>query len=153
MAQLSDHSYAELLHFRTELRRFLRWSEDQAGQAGLTPMQHQLLLAVRGHPGPSGPSVGDIANYLLVRHSSVAELVDRVETLGLVARSPDPTDARIARLRLTPEGQRRIAALSALHVEELERLGPALTTLMACFAVNDALQRTPQQGQAAHGGE
>ena len=129
-----DDTYAQLLRFRTELRRFLRWSEDQAAQAGLTPMQHQLLLAVKGHPDPMGPRASEIAAYLLISHSSVAELVDRAEAQALVERGSDPDDARVVRLQLTREGERRLAALSALHVEELERLGPALAALMTGFA-------------------
>ena len=54
----ADEEYTKLLAFRTGLRQFLRWSEDQAATVGLTPAQHQLLLAIRGHPDSRGPSVG-----------------------------------------------------------------------------------------------
>ena len=67
--KLSDDDYAHLLELRTSLRRFERWSERQAHDAGLTPAQHQLLLAIRGHADPSGPTVSDIADYLLVAPS------------------------------------------------------------------------------------
>ena len=74
---LRDADYEDLLALRTGLRRFLRWSEQQAEAAGLTPAQHQLLLAVRGHPDRRGPTVGEVADYLLLRHHSAVGLVDR----------------------------------------------------------------------------
>ncbi len=94
--QLSDEDFAELLRFRDALRRFLRWSEARAKEAGLTPAQHQLLLAIRGHDGD--PTIGDVADHLLLRHHSVVELVDRAERGGLVHRlaDPDPIDGRTA---------------------------------------------------------
>ncbi len=118
----SDSDYRRLLALRTGLRHFLRWSEHQAQAVGITPAQHQLLLAIRGHDDPRGPTVGEIADYLLLRHHSAVGLVDRADTAGLVKRVRDPTDHRVVRLRLTALGERRIEALSALHLEELERL-------------------------------
>jgi DNA-binding MarR family transcriptional regulator len=106
------------------LRRFMRWSEEQARAAGLTPAQHQLLLAIRGHGAE--PTVGDIAAHLLLKHHSVVELVDRAERAGLVRRSTDREDHRIVRVRLSPKGERRLAALSAAHLAELTRLHDAL---------------------------
>src|SRR5919108_1411108 len=99
MARNTD--YQALLQLRTGLRRFLRWSERQAAGAGLTPAQHQLLLAIRGHPDPKGPTIGDVARYLLLRHHSAVGLVDRAESAGLVVRGPDPTNHSMVRLRLT----------------------------------------------------
>ncbi len=83
---LEQRHYQRLLDFRTGLRRFLRWSADQAATVGVTPAQHQLLLAVRGHPDPAGPTIRDVAGYLLVRHHSAVELVDRAVAAGLVER-------------------------------------------------------------------
>jgi len=122
MVHLDDSEYARLLGFRDGLRRFLRWSEQQAREAGLTPAQHQLLLAIRGHEGH--PTIGDIADHLLLRHNSAVELIDRAEGAGLVRRVPDAEDHRVVHVRLTQSGARRLAALSAAHLEELERLAP-----------------------------
>ena len=83
---LPDESYAQLLALRTGLRRFQRWSEQQAADAGLTPAQHQLLLAIRGHSDPRGPTIGEVADYLLLRHHSTVGLVDRADAAGLVTR-------------------------------------------------------------------
>src|SRR5215203_4001915 len=131
MSRLEQRDYARLLTFRTGLRRFLRWSGQQAEAAGITPAQHQLLLAVRGHPGPGGPTIGEIAGYLLVRHHSAVELIDRAVTAGLVARQADGEDARTVRIALTADGNQRLERLAASHLEELDRLAGRLHTLWA----------------------
>ncbi len=120
--RLTDRDYQRLLGFRTELRRFLHWSEEQAESLGITAAQHQLLLAVRGHAGARGPTVGDVAASLLLRHHSVVGLVDRAADAGLIRREHDPDDHRSVRLRLTPDGARKLALLSRRHLEELSRL-------------------------------
>lgn len=117
---LPDEAYARLLNLRTGLRHFERWSEQQARAAGLTPAQHQLLLAIKGHG--SAPTVGEVADYLLLRHHSTVGLVDRAEAAGLVLRKRDDDDHRVVRLYLTDDGRERLEALSALHLEELDRL-------------------------------
>src|SRR5215471_172769 len=117
---LTDADYERLLALRDELRRFLHWSEEQAAGAGLTPARHQLLLAVRGHRGD--PTIGELAAHLLIRHHSVVELVDRAQAAGLVERLVDPDDHRVVRVRLTAEGEERLAGLAAAHLDEIDRL-------------------------------
>jgi DNA-binding MarR family transcriptional regulator len=141
--QLSDDDHRRLLELRTGLRRFLRWSEQQARAAGLTPTQHQLLLAIRGHPDPRGPTVGDVADHLLLRHHSAVGLIDRAEAAGLVARGPDADNGSAVRLRLTERGARQLEALSELHVEELAHLAPTMHALW------DALERAGDGHPAA----
>jgi DNA-binding MarR family transcriptional regulator len=126
---LTDEDYQRLLEFRTGIRRFLHWSEQQANEVGLTGTQHQLLLVIRGHPDPQGPTVGDIANYLLLRHHSAVGLVDRAEDAGLVTRVADRADQRVVRCKLTALGARRVRQLSRLHLEELSRVAPRLRAL------------------------
>lgn len=123
---LPDEVYARLLALRTGLRHFERWSESQARAAGLTPAQHQLLLAMRGHGDPRGPTIGEVADYLLLLHNSAVGLIDRAEAAGLVTRTRDEEDHRVVRLHLTEEGAERLEVLSALHLEELKRLAPNL---------------------------
>ena len=118
-----DETYARLLALRTGMRRYERWSEQQARAAGLTTAHHQLLLAIRGHGDARGPTVGEIADYLLLRHHSAVGLIDRAEAAGLIARTRDDADHRVVRLRLSADGARRLERLSTLHVEELRRLG------------------------------
>ncbi|MFE7744019.1 MarR family winged helix-turn-helix transcriptional regulator [Nocardia sp. NPDC057455] len=136
----SDQEYSRLLAFRAGLRRLLRWSERRAAEVGLTDTQHQLLLAIRGHSALDGPSIGDIAGYLSVRHHSVVQLIDRTEQLGLVARKRGQSnDRRVVHLTLTEAGKETLALLGATHLEELRRLTPLLGAL-------DDLPAVPQAG-------
>jgi DNA-binding MarR family transcriptional regulator len=128
---LSDSDYERLLEFRDGLRRFLRWSENQAAAAGLTPAQHQLLLAIRGHGAAQDPTIGEIAEHLQLRHHSAVGLVDRAEEAGLVQRTIDAEDQRVVRLSLTALARRRLERLSSLHLEELRRLSPKLRPVWA----------------------
>jgi len=124
--------YERLLEFRTRLRRFLHWSDEQAREQGLTAAQHQLLLAIKGHPDQVvGPSIRDVAGYLMLQHHSAVGLIDRAEAGGLVTRNPDPNNRSTVRLRLTDSGARRLEALSGSHLEEVPRLAEAMRSLFA----------------------
>lgn len=127
---LGDRDYRALAEFRHTLRRFLAFSEQAARQAGLTPAQHQLLLAVRGHPGPGRPSIGDVAEVLLLRLHSATELAGRAVDAGLLLREHDPDDARRILLSVTAEGASKLAALSHLHRDELRRFRGELGALL-----------------------
>jgi DNA-binding MarR family transcriptional regulator len=126
---LGDEEYRALASFRSELRRFLAFSERAARAAGLTPQQHQMLLAVRGHPGPGPASVSDVAEALLLRRHSATELISRAAEAGLVERTADAGDARRTLVVLTPAGQEVLAALSDLHRGELPRLRAVVARL------------------------
>jgi DNA-binding MarR family transcriptional regulator len=126
-----DDDYRRLLDLRTGLRQFLRWSEQQATAVGITPAQHQLLLAIRGHPDRDGPTIGEAADALLLHHHSAVGLVDRAVNAGIVDRHADLSDHRVVRLRLTPLGTRRLRRLSGVHLEELRRLAPRMRSLWA----------------------
>lgn len=126
---LTESEFEQLLALRTGLRRFLHWSEDQARSAGITPAQHQLLLAVRGHPSPAGPTIGELAGYLLLRPHSTSELIDRAVGAGLVTRNTDTANASIVHVALTPLGTEKLRHLSAAHLQELAELGPTMRTL------------------------
>jgi DNA-binding MarR family transcriptional regulator len=127
--RLSDLDYARLLAARTDMRRFLHWSEQQAAAAGLTAAQHQLLLAIRGHLDPRGPTIGEIADSLLLRHHSAVGLVDRAVAVGLVERHHADEDRRVVRCQLTKTGALALETLSELHLAELRRLGGTLQAL------------------------
>ncbi|MDQ6948772.1 MAG: MarR family winged helix-turn-helix transcriptional regulator [Actinomycetota bacterium] len=122
--------YQALARFRRGLRSFLHFSEQVARATGVTPAQHQLLLAIKGMAPATAPAtaaaptIGDVAEWLLLRHHSAVELVDRAAAAGLVTRAPDPDDARLQRLYLTADGEETLARLSELHREELRRLRP-----------------------------
>ena len=126
---LEQSDFEHLLELRTGLRRFLRWSEEQAKAVGLTPAKHQLLLAVKGHPNPAGPTIGELADYLVLRHHSAVGLVDRAVKDGLVRRSPDPTSKSTVRVTLTPAGAAKLDALAEAHLQEIAHLAPTMRTL------------------------
>jgi len=130
---MSDADYAALAQFRYQLRTFLAFSEAAAQHAGLTPQQHQALLALKGVAGPDAASVGEVAKFLLIRHHTAVELMDRMAKLKLVNRTADPQDARRVRLRLTAKGEQKLRALSKIHLEELRAASPALSRILRAF--------------------
>lgn len=130
MVDLTRTDFEKLLDFRVALRQFQRWSEDQAREAGLTHVQHQLLVAIKGHAAPVPPTVGDLADYMLLRPHSTVELIDRAEGAGLVQRMPDRDDGRVVRVQLTAEGERILQTLTRAHLERLHSLAAVLDSLV-----------------------
>lgn len=127
---LDDRDYRALAEFRASLRAFLRRSEDAARRAGLTPHQHQLLLAIRGWSGASPPGVSDLAERLQLQVHSTGELLSRAEAAGLVRRGPDPDDGRRQRIELTEGGAERLADLTAFHRDHLRDLRRRLVDVL-----------------------
>ena len=129
---ITDADYATLAAFRLALRQFAAFSEAEAKAAGLTPRQHQALLAIKGaaRTSPGGLGVGEIARTLLIRHNSAVELVNRLADAGLVQRLPDPLDGRRSLVAVTEQGERLLHALSAVHLRELRAMRPRLLALL-----------------------
>ncbi len=123
---LLDEDYQRLLAFRSELREFLRWSEQMAHDAGLTPSLHQLLLVIRGHPTTPGPTIGQAAQALHVRHHSAVELAQRAESAGLISRERDPLDQRRMHLELTDHGRQQLGSLTRAHLPRIQALAGVL---------------------------
>lgn len=131
--RVAAEDYESLARFRHELRRFAAFSEAAANRSGLTAQQHQALLAIRGFSKRESVSIGDLAQYLLIRHHTAVELVDRMAKLKIINRSVDVADGRRVLLQLTREGQRRLKQLSKIHLGELRSVGPALTKMLKLF--------------------
>ena len=129
--RLQTRDYAQLAAFRYTLRRFLRFSEQAAAEAGLTAQHYQTMLVLRAGGDGARLSINDLARQLLIKHNSAVGLVDRLVAEGLVARAPSRVDRRKVELRLTPHGAALLAKLAAAHRHELQHLGPALTRLVA----------------------
>lgn len=127
---INKAEYERLAAFRYALRQFLRFSETAARQAGITPRQHQTLLAVAGAPDSERITMGELAERLQLRHHSTVELIDRLVTQKLVAREPGVEDRRHVYVSLTPQGHEVLASLSAAHREELRRISPELSKLL-----------------------
>jgi DNA-binding MarR family transcriptional regulator len=134
---LSKADYEALAAFRHALRRFLDFSGEAAKEAGLTPQQHQALLAIKGFPGRDRVTIGELAEQLVQRHHSTVGLVDRLEALGLVRREADPADRRRAMVALTDRAEEVLAGLSAIHRAELRRLRPSLAALLERLGQED----------------
>jgi len=134
--RLSKTQYETLAAFRYALRRFLHFSELAARKAGLTPQQHQALLAIRGFPGRNALQVGELAERLQLRHHSTVELLDRLADLDLIHRSHSTVDRRRVEVCLTARGQQLLDKLSSAHQEQLRRIGPELSALLERLAGN-----------------
>lgn len=134
---LEEDDYRRLSAFRYALRRFLAFSEDEARRVGLTPRQHQALLSLRGLPEGQKPTIGVLAERLLIRPHSALELVGRLEAAGLIARSADPEDGRNVLLSLTRSGEAALAALSASHLAEIRQSAPHLIDILRRIAKSD----------------
>ena len=122
--------YELLAALRHALRRFLNFSQAAAVGAGLTPQQHQALLAIKGSPGRDYATVGELAGQLQLRHHSAVGLVDRLARQQLVRRTPAKADRRRVEVRLTARGEALIRKLSAVHLAELREHGPELHRLL-----------------------
>jgi DNA-binding MarR family transcriptional regulator len=128
--RLSQVEYRRLAEFRYLIRCFLEFSEVAAVRAELTSRQHQALLMIKGAPEGILPNIGYLAERLRVQHHSAVELVDRLAEAGLITREPDSVDRRRVRLKLTRAAETRLGRLSASHLDELQRLRPALLQLL-----------------------
>jgi len=129
--RVSDREYEMLASFRHALRRFLHFSEEAAREVGLTPQQHQALLAIKGFRGGGQLTIGEMAQSLQIRHHSAVGLVDRLVEQGLVTRVPAVEDRRQVLVTLTERGLELLAGLAAAHRRELRRVGPELRGLLA----------------------
>lgn len=130
MVDLEAAEYRKLEEFRFQIRRFLSFSEAAARASGIEPQQHQALLALKGMPQDCVPTIGHLADRLLLKHHSAVGLVDRLETLGLVTRQASADDARQVLLRLSAKGERILHRLSLTHHKELEETGPKLVAAL-----------------------
>lgn len=129
-SDLDGPEYQQLEEFRFQIRRFLNFSETAARACGIEPQQHQALLVLKGWRTGALPTIGDIAERLLLKHHSAVGLVDRLQALGLLTRQVNPDDARQVLVRLTSKGERILHKLSIAHRTELEETAPKLTAIL-----------------------
>ncbi len=127
---VSIQDVISVAEFRSALRHFLRRSEKIARKSGLTPQRYTLLMMIKGaNDGSEQSTVTELADRLQLAQSTVTELVRRAEGAGLVEREQSQRDARVAHLRLTPEGERRLLlSFTALETER-EQLREAFASL------------------------
>jgi DNA-binding MarR family transcriptional regulator len=120
--KLSKADFEALAHFRYQLRQFLRFSEEVTQGHGITPLQYQLMLQIKGFPGRDWASVTELAERLQSKHHGVVALISRCESLGLVHRRSSESDLRQVEVRLTPAGEQCLDRLARLHRDELDSL-------------------------------
>jgi DNA-binding MarR family transcriptional regulator len=124
----SPTDIARVADFRAALRAFLRKSEQNARKSGLTPQRYLLLLMIEGAPDGSGQStVTELADRLQLAQSTVTELVRRAEESGLLEREQSASDGRVAHIRLTPEGTRRLLQAFTTNEQERQELRAAIS--------------------------
>jgi DNA-binding MarR family transcriptional regulator len=119
---LSKKDFETLSSFRYQLRRFLRFSEEAARLHGITHLQYQLLLHVRGFADREWATISELAERLQAHHHGVVSLISRCEKLELVQRQVGRNDRREVEVHLTPKGDDVLIALAGQHRNELLRL-------------------------------
>ena len=118
-AKLYKADYEKLANFRYQLRHFLRFSEEVTRKKGITVLQYQLMLQIRGFPGREWATVGELSERLQAKQHGVVSLVSRCEAVGLVQRAVSESDRRRVEVRLTESGSRCLEELASLHRMEL----------------------------------
>jgi DNA-binding MarR family transcriptional regulator len=128
--KITKAHYETLAELRYALRQFLRFSENAAQAAGVTPQQHQAMLAIKGFPGRDHITIGELAERLQILHHSAVGLANRLVAENYARRAPDQNDRRQVRLTLTIRGETVLEKLSATHREQLQRIGPQINQLL-----------------------
>ena len=127
-----------MAELRYQIRKFLRFSENAARQAGIEPQQHQLLLAIRGLPDGASPTIGVLAERMQLQHHSTVELVDRLVDRNFLCRLRSTNDRRQVLVKLTHDGEEFLQKLSLHHLEELQSAGPTFVKVLNSL-LNDNL--------------
>lgn len=138
-SHLDKHHLERLSAFRHQLRRFLRFSEYAAREAGLTLQQYQLLLHTQGFAGRDWASVGELAERLQIQPHAAVALVTRCEQLALVRRRPNDSDGRLVEVHLTPKGRRSLERVAVRHESELAALSSVIAQARAGLAKPEEL--------------
>lgn len=115
---MSKAEFDALAQFRYQLRRFLRFSEQATRRKGVTPLQYQLMLQIKGFPGREWATVVELAERLQAKHHGVVALISRCEKAGLVVRNVSRSDMRLVEVRLTGKGEHCLEQLARLHRAE-----------------------------------
>ncbi|HLY66782.1 MAG TPA: MarR family transcriptional regulator [Chloroflexota bacterium] len=119
---ISKRDYEAMAEYRYAIRRFLRFSEEAARAAGITPQQYQLMLTIKGYPGREHANITELAERMQLDHHSTVGLVDRTSERHLVRREPDQKDHRQVNVHLTDDGAAMLRKLASVHRDELRRM-------------------------------
>lgn len=140
-SDVSELGFRRLAEFRHRIRQFLHFSEEASRSKGIEPQQHQLLLALKGLPKGTRPTITALSQQLCLRHHSTVELVNRLEERGAVRRRHSDEDQREVLVELTSHGEALLHRLSVLHWEELRVSGPALSDSLRAVISHSSKER------------
>lgn len=128
--KINSSDFKAMAELRYQIRRYLRFSENAARQAGIEPQQHQLLLAIRGLPDNLKPTIGVLAERMQLQHHSTVELIDRLVDRNLLCRLRATDDRRQVLVKLTRDGEQFLKTLSLYHLQELQSAGPKFVKIL-----------------------
>jgi DNA-binding MarR family transcriptional regulator len=141
-AEITTDEYRALAELRYRIRYFLREGDVVAQAAGLEPQQYLLLLTIRGLPAGDEATIRALADRLALKHHSVVELIDRLETHGYVRRTRGREDRRRVLVSLLPRGERILEQVARHRIGELRANGHALVR-----AIDQLLEKPPRANQ------
>jgi DNA-binding MarR family transcriptional regulator len=141
--------FKAMAELRYQIRRFLRFSENAAREAGIEPQQHQLLLSVRGLPDNLKPTVGVLAERMQLQHHSTVELIDRLADRGFLCRLRATDDRRKVLVKLTHDGEEFLDKLSLHHLQELQSSGPKFVKILQTLIDDIQSPSLPTENQRA----
>jgi DNA-binding MarR family transcriptional regulator len=144
-------NFKAMAELRYQIRKFLRFSENAARQAGIEPQQHQLLLAIRGLPDGASPTIGVLAERMQLQHHSTVELVDRLVDRNFLCRLRSTNDRRQVLVKLTHDGEEFLKKLSLHHLEELQSAGPTFVKVLNSLLGDNLMDNSDSASESVKG--
>ncbi|HEX4543275.1 MAG TPA: MarR family transcriptional regulator [Candidatus Acidoferrum sp.] len=133
---ITTPEYQALAELRRRIRKFVHEGDAVASAAGLEPQQYLLLLMIRGIPAGQEATVSNLAERLVLKHHSVVELIDRLETHGYVRRNRSREDRRSVLVSLLPRGEKILQDVAQHRIGELRATGAALVNAISSLLQN-----------------
>ncbi len=143
--EITTEEYRALAELRYRIRHFLREGDVAAHASGLEPQQYLLLLMIRGLREGQEATIRALAERLALKHHSVVELIDRLETHGYVRRARGRDDRRSVLVSLLPRGERVLEEVAQQRIDELRSHGHQLVR-----AIDQLLERPRKSKSSNH---
>lgn len=134
--KLSKQDFEQLADFRYQLRIFLRFSEEVTQQHGITVLQYQLLLQVKGYPAREWATIAELAERLQSHHHGVVSLVSRCEKAGLISRRAGQYDKRCVEIQLTSKGETLVNQIAQRHKDQVNQLQQVLGRVQQTLSIS-----------------
>jgi DNA-binding MarR family transcriptional regulator len=130
---ISDTEYRALAELRYRIRHFIQEGDAAAHRSNLEPQQYLMLLAIRGLPQGAVATIRNLAERMALKHHSAVELIDRLESHGLVRRNRSPGDKREVRVSLLAQGSKLLDRVARERLSELKASGVALANAITAL--------------------